>query len=125
MHNELITQDTRTLKVPSVNQTKIHNYNHTRNKKRSSIDKTCGSRLTGTMGGGAPGGGANEVKGIGTPVGTPEGIPAEEAAAAPSSRSRERERLRDLDRSRRREARGSEGILVVWVAIALVENEVN
>ena len=108
MHNELIIQDTRTLKVPSVNQTKIHHYNHinTRNKKRSY--KTCGSRLTGTMGGGAPGGGANEVKGIGTPVGTPAGIPADEAeaaAAAPSSRSRERERLRDLDRSRRREAR--------------------
>ena len=120
MHNELMKQDTRTVRVPSVNQPKIHHYNHTRNKKRSSIDKTCGSRLTGTMGGGAPGGGANEVNGIGTPVGTPEGIPAEAAAA--SSRSRERERLRDLDRSRRREARGSEGILVVWW---LVENEVN
>ena len=66
--------------------------------------------LTGTIGGGAPGGGANDVNGIGTPVGTPAGMPA--AAAAASSRSRERERLRDLERSRRREARGSDGILV-------------
>jgi len=67
--------------------------------------------LTGTMGGGAPP--AMEVRGIGTspalgmPTGTSERVPA---AAAASSLSRERERLRDLDRSRRREARGSDGM---------------
>ena len=78
--------------------------------------------LTGTIGGGAPGGGAKEVRGIGAPEGIPAGAAA--AAAAASSLSRERDRLRDLDRSRRREARGSDGILVVWW-VALVENEVN